>query len=466
MKKLYKNSLFIFRRDLRLIDNTGLNQTLAQSENVIPCFIFDPRQISNKNTYKNDNAIQFMIQSLQELKATLKKQHGNLYIFHGKAENIVETLIRGTTIDALFINRDYTPFSTLRDNAIKKICLAHNIPIIICNDSLLNEPENIKKSNNTHYSIFSAFYKKSLTFNIQKPTLQYSKNWFTNTIKNSYSLTTIAQKILPKNNTHIAVSGGRSEGTKILQNLITLKHYSDEHNYPAIHTSFLSAHLKFGTVSIREVYHTIKEKLGTSHPLLRQLYWRDFFTHIAYHVPKVFGYPYKMHYKNLTWNPNKALFKQWCMGKTGFPLIDAGMRELNATGFMHNRVRMIVASFLVKDLHINWLWGEKYFAQKLVDYDPAVNNGNWQWCASTGCDAQPYFRIFNPWLQQKTYDPDCMYIKKWIPELKSYDNKIIHNLFKDNNLTIKNYPRPIVNHQKESIYAKKLYQKNSKTRTI
>jgi deoxyribodipyrimidine photo-lyase len=221
-------------------------------------------------------------------------------------------------------------------------------------------------------------------------------------------------------------------------------------------------------VSVREIFHALIKQLGTKHPLVRQLYWRDFFTYLAYHKPSVFGHPYQEKYQHLEWNNNKKLFTTWCKGETGFPIVDAGMRELNATGFMHNRVRMIVASFLVKDLHINWLWGEKYFAQQLVDYDPAVNNGNWQWCASTGCDAQPYFRIFNPWLQQKKYDSECIYIKKWIPELISYSPKIIHNWFKESfdrlrmngqNKT-KGYPRPIVDHKRQSDLAKKWYRKS------
>ncbi|MBD3419671.1 MAG: deoxyribodipyrimidine photo-lyase, partial [Chitinivibrionales bacterium] len=177
------------------------------------------------------------------------------------------------------------------------------------------------------------------------------------------------------------------------------------------------AHLKFGTVSVREVFYRISEFLGDSHELLRQLYWRDFFTHVAWHFPHVFGHNFRHTYATPTWIPNDAFFECWCRGRTGFPIVDAGMRELNQTGFMHNRVRMIAASFLVKDLHIDWRRGELYFAQHLMDYDPAINNGNWQWAASTGCDAQPWFRIFNPWRQQIRFDPEAEYCKKWVPEL-------------------------------------------------
>ncbi|MBW3021154.1 FAD-binding domain-containing protein, partial [Candidatus Woesearchaeota archaeon] len=210
-----------------------------------------------------------------------------------------------------------------------------------------------------------------------------------------------------------------------------------------------------GTISIREIYSSFKENF--QEVLINEVYWRDFFTHIIYHFPNVLDGAFKNKYDKIKWDNDKKLFQKWCEGKTGFPIVDAGMRELNTTGYMHNRVRMIVASFLVKDLHINWQWGEKYFAQNLIDYDPAVNNGNWQWAASTGCDAQPYFRIFNPWSQQEKFDRDCEYIKKWVPELKDLTSYEIHNLYKNHNL--KNYPKPIVEHKEESQKAKEMFKR-------
>ncbi len=465
MKHIYNKSLFIFRRDLRLADNTALNNALAQSNKVIPCFIFDPHQVTDKNSYKSDNAIQCMLESLTQLHNAIVKQGGKLYFFYGNAEDVIKKIIKENTIDALFINRDYTPFSTARDKKIKKICADHDIHFEVSDDALLNSPESITKKDGNYYSVFTAFYKKAAMIDVPTPIKQQHGDWFSGAIKNSEP-TTLFKKILPTQNKKIASSGGRKEGLTILKHLTDLKNYNHDRDYPAIATSHLSAHLKFGTISVREAYHAIIEHLSSKHPLLRQLYWRDFFTHIAYHKPTVFGHAYHEKYDKLQWNNDKKIFAAWCEGKTGFPIVDAGMRELNTTGFMHNRVRMIVASFLVKDLHINWLWGEKYFAQKLVDYDPAVNNGNWQWCASTGCDAQPYFRIFNPWLQQKKYDPDCIYIKKWIPELRKYDNKIIHTWFKESfdklrmNEQNKNesYPRPIVDHAQETKLTKKWYR--------
>jgi deoxyribodipyrimidine photo-lyase len=223
----------------------------------------------------------------------------------------------------------------------------------------------------------------------------------------------------------------------------------------------LSAHHKFGTVSIRETYQKIKNEFGIAHTLINELYWRDFFTHIGFHFPKVFVSAFNEKYEKIPWENNKTKFNHWCNGTTGFPIVDAGMRELGTTGFMHNRVRMVVASFLTKDLHIDWRWGEQFFANHLIDYDPAVNNGNWQWAASTGCDAQPYFRIFNPWSQQQKFDTNCIYIKKWIPELKNLTSREIHQLENKPSL-VPNYPQPIINHNEAAFIAKQLFQNITK----
>jgi deoxyribodipyrimidine photo-lyase len=223
----------------------------------------------------------------------------------------------------------------------------------------------------------------------------------------------------------------------------------------------LSAHNKFGTCSIREVYYIIAETFTHEHALIKELYWRDFFTHVAWNFPHVFGNSFHSKFDKLKWSKNLKTFKAWCNGLTGFPVVDAAMRQLNKTGFMHNRARMIAASFLTKDLHIEWRLGEQYFAQKLVDYDPAVNNGNWQWVASTGCDAQPYFRIFNPWLQQKKFDPECEYIKRWVPELKDLSPAQIHSWYNPKQKAPADYPKPIVDHTQEARITKAWFIKNS-----
>lgn len=459
MKKKYTLSLHIFRRDLRLDDNTALVNALETSEQVIPCFIFDPRQVGSKNSYRSNNALQFMLESLQDLEQQCKKKQGRLYYFFGIAEKVVEKLLKTLPINAIFCNKDYTSFSIKRDEHINKACLKHNIPLHSFDDLLLTAPDQVKTQQGDPYSLFTPFFKKAFKQSITKPKKCKNNNFLVKPIMLACSFTSLKKKILPSPNKHIHVHGGRTKGLAIIKNLKKFKSYQSTRDYPAYATTNLSAHHKFGTVSLREVYHAMVKQLGSSHLLIQQLFWRDFFTHVAYYSPFVFGQPFHKKYEKLPWSTNKKHFKAWCTGTTGFPIVDAGMRQLNTTGFMHNRVRMIAASFLVKDLHINWLWGEHYFAQKLVDYDPAVNNGNWQWCASTGTDATPYFRIFNPWLQQKKFDPACTYIKTWVKELKAVKPAIIHAWHQQSQkITIKQYPAPIVDHKKEGAKAKALYK--------
>jgi deoxyribodipyrimidine photo-lyase len=454
---MYKRTVFMFRRDLRINDNIGLIKALEQSEVVIPCFIVDPRQVGNQNRFKSDHALEFMIHSLEDLTKQLEAKKGVLYLFEGMPHKVLQNIIDQVNIDAVFCNRDYTPFSFERDEAIKKVCLRAGIAFEQCNDYLLIEPEALKTTNNTPYTIFSPFFKKAQKHAVAMPTHARTYNFFSGPLRATRKLSSLGALIVQENRS-LVVKGGRAEGLLLLKKIKTFKDYSHTRDFPSIATTHLSAHNKFGTVSIREVYHVIANNLGKEHPLIRQLYWRDFFTHIAYHSPFVFGSAYHKKYNNLSWRNTKKEFAAWCEGKTGFPIVDAGMRQLNKTGFMHNRVRMITASFLVKDLHIDWQWGEQYFAQKLVDYDPSVNNGNWQWVASTGCDAQPYFRIFNPWLQQKKFDPNCIYIKQWVPELKTCSTTLIHNWYKTQYEKERFYIRPMVDHTHESTRAKQMYQ--------
>lgn len=459
LKKQYHLSLFIFRRDLRLDDNTALLKALQDSEVVIPCFIFDPRQIGKENNYRSDNCVQFMIESLQEVDKYLAKHKGNLYTFYGQAENLVEELLQKLPINAVYFNKDYTPFSIERDTTIAKLCKRQDVDCVMCDDLTLVPPENFLNKQKKPYQVFTPFFKTATKALVQQPQKMGKPGFYTQPIKlPSIDLNnelTSKAKILNKKNKHILVHGGHLEGRAILKNIGSFKNYKETHDVPSMPTTHLSAHLKFGTVSVREAFHCIKKELGAHHPLIRQLYWRDFFSYVAYHFPHVFGHAFRKKYDKLSWKSNNDFFKQWCNGTTGFPIIDAGMRQLNTTGFMHNRVRMVVASFLVKDLHIDWQKGERYFAQKLVDYDPAVNNGNWQWCASTGADAQPYFRIFNPWLQQKKFDPDCTYIKTWVPELQKYTAKQIHQIYK---IAYADYQKPIVDHQEQIKYTRRVYK--------
>lgn len=453
---MYPLSLHIFRRDLRISDNTALIEALKLSKSVIPCFIFDERQIQN-NDYKSDNCFQFMVRSLQELNSDLEKRNGKLYLFYGIAEEIIAKLLIQLNIKAIFLNRDYTPFSQRRDQAIEKICCDSNIDFYSYADTLLHEPEEIMKPNHQPYTVFTHFFKNASQLSVRSPQTKSYENYYRKPI--SLEDKDVLEKFLLINNTKIFVKGGRNEALSLLSEIKNLSDYQVIRNFPALNgTTRLSAHNKFGTLSIREFYAAIERNFGKSHTLINELYWRDFFTHVVFHHPRVLGEAFNQKYANIPWSHNEKYFHAWCVGQTGFPIVDAGMRELNTTGYMHNRVRMIVASFLTKDLHIDWRLGEKYFAQKLVDYDPAVNNGNWQWAASTGCDAQPYFRIFNPWLQQQKFDLDCLYIKHWVPELVSIPSKTIHELNKVKTGIVSNYPTPIVDHATESTKAKLMYK--------
>lgn len=452
----YKKALFIFRRDLRLNDNTGLIKALKESEQVIPCFIFDPRQVTD-NDYRADNCVQFMLESLQDLNEQLEKKNARLYYFYGKSDAVVRDLVAKESIDAVYLNRDYTPFSIHRDLTIENICTEQQIGFWQTADYLLNEPGDVRKNDGGVYSVYSPFMRKSMENEVALPVNNRNSNYYNSSI--SMEATNVFEKVLKHKNPKIYIHGGRSNALKILKKIGDFDNYDDERNLPAIKgTTGLSAHNKIGTCSIREVYHAVNKAFGKGHTLIRELYWRDFFTHVGFHNPDVLGNPYYEKYNKLKWSTNKEHFKRWCDGQTGYPIVDAGMRELNTTGFMHNRVRMIAASFLVKDLQIDWRWGEKYFAQKLIDYDPFVNNGNWQWVASTGCDVQPYFRIFNPWRQQERFDPDCVYIKKWIPELKSLSAKEIHKWQGGGSIFDEDYPEPMVDHSIESAKAKEMYK--------
>lgn len=456
-KKEFTLSLFIFRRDLRLNDNTGLIEALKKSMNVIPAFIIDSRQVE-ENSYKSQNALQFMSESLDDLDYQLKNKGGRLYYFYGHPDEIVARLIQQKKIEAVFVNHDYTPFSVQRDQALNMICSKKKVGFYQFHDALLLDPEKSLKKNGEPYTIFTPFYKKNSVVSVPLPHKNMMKNYFSGSLDGSIES---QKKITCKPSNEYFIHGGRQECLKILKNIDKYSSYAKTKDLPHQPTTFLSAHNKFGTCSIREVYHAIHDGLGQQHGLLRQLYWRDFFTIIAFYFPRVFGHAFREKYDTISWSQNVQLFKKWCEGKTGFPIIDAGMRELNQTGFMHNRVRMIVASFLVKDLHLDWRWGEKYFAQKLVDYDPAVNNGNWQWAASTGCDAQPYFRIFNPWMQQKKFDLTCVYSKRWVPELRVLTPHEIHRLEKVRPAKLIDYPEPIVDHHAASIFAKKMFKRVS-----
>ncbi len=452
---MYKRSLFIFRRDLRLTDNIGLNEALAESEEVIPAFVFDPRQIE-PNNYRSSPGMWFMKDSLESLNRSLLQKGSSLQTFKGRPETLVENWAGELGIEAIWVNRDYTPFSKRRDEAIQKACRDHGLDFHSCHDLLINTPDSTLKSDGTPYTVFTPYFNNARKIRVCKPAPSKLDSGTLSTISAEIPIKGALDRIVEGIAKYDSFKGGQESALKAIKHSCRLKNYDSDRDYPALEaTSHLSPHLKFGTCSIRQAYWTISEKLGQNHPLIRQFYWRDFLTQIAFHFPHVFGKPFKAQYDSIAWRQDEESFQLWREGRTGFPIVDAGMRQLNQTGFMHNRLRMITASFLTKDLHIDWRWGERYFAQKLVDYDPCVNNGNWQWAASTGCDAQPYFRIFNPWRQQVRFDSDCHYIRKWIPEISSATTKQIHDWQGELG---NDYPAPIVDHKRASQKAKMLFQ--------
>lgn len=459
--KKYQNGLFIFRRDLRIKDNKGLKLLNDECENIYTIFIFTPEQVGNNNKYKSNNCVQFMIESLQNLNTQLNNK---LYCFYGKNNNMIHYLIKELEINVVGFNLDYTPYAINRDIEIMELCGQHNVEILFENDYYLNEPGNILSGGGTPYLKFTPYYTQASKQRIETPLNSYnfSSKQTTKRLKNIISLST-AMNRFTKINENLLIKGGRIEGIKALKDAVkTQKHYSRTRDDISYNTSLLSAYIKFGCLSIREIY----KAFHNNKDFIRQLHWRDFYAQVMYFNPQVIGGALKSNYNKIKWHNSGRLFKAWCDGKTGFPIVDASMRQLNTIGWMHNRGRMIVSSFLTKILLIDWRLGERYFANKLVDYDPANNNGGWQWSAGTGADSQPYFRIFNPFLQSQNHDPDCEYIKRWVTELAEVENDIIHNwndlekINKINNnekINIK-YPRPIVNYAEQKEKALKMYK--------
>jgi deoxyribodipyrimidine photo-lyase len=448
---VYTRAIFLFHRDLRVVDNTALLLAGEQAEEVIPVFVLDERQIDpKKNAYHSAPAVTCMLHALQELDAALQDLGSELLVLKGNTSEVIAELIERENIDAVYSHIDYTPFSQTRDKVLQQVVEAAGASWIQAHDYLLHEPDDVKTNDGGWYSVFTPFYKKCMTIPVAPVQKGTPKHLVSCPHPKAISIASFDALGLHEE-TSLAVHGGRSEACATLDRIKDFVRYEQERDDPAADlTTKLSVHHKFGTVSIRETYHAVKDALGMDHALIRELYWRDFATHVAYHRPDVFEGNFNKKYDGLVWEENDLAFKKWCEGRTGFPIVDAGMRQLNTTGWMHNRVRMIVASFLTKDLRIDWRKGERYFAQRLVDYDPCVNNGSWQWAASTGYDAQPYFRIFNPWTQQKNFDPEAEYIKRYIPELRDLSAKEIHALGdkQPDLFSSVEYPKPMVDHKR------------------
>ncbi len=486
--------LFIFRRDLRVQDNLALSSLFNTLNNdndkkniIIPIFIFNSKQINKTNNkYFNKNSVEFLIQSL----TSLDKNLNNKLVYIHTDSNDIDVLnnlkqgleTRTNKLVSISFNIDYTPFAIKRDDEIKQWCDKNNIKLITREDYTLLPINTVLTNSGTFFSVFTPFYKKFLSLSKQIPSLsEYHKKQLNKLIyktlpliKGTIDKTTIKEYYFNEENKDLFVTGGRDEALSIIKKIHNgqFRDYDKERDYPSLKdkTTKLSAYLKFGCVSIREVYHALLDTYGITHGLIRELIWREFYACIVYNKPRVLNGQlslngnnlcFKEKYDNVKWEYNDEWFIRWCNGQTGFPIVDAAMRQMNTTGWMHNRCRMIVASFLVKDMLMDWTKGEQYFAQKLVDYDPASNSGGWQFSSSTGVDAQPYFRIFNPFSQSLKFDANCDYIKKWVPELQHIDNKSIHtwdvSYEKHKNNTT--YPKPMLVHKEQSKKAIELFKK-------
>lgn len=451
-------TIFIFRRDLRLIDNKGLNYAVNNFDNVIPIFIFTPEQISDSNKYRSNNAIQFMIESLILLDDELQNKKSKLHIFTGENLHVLHNIIKQINVQNIIFNVDYTPYAIKRDNEIIDLCSKHNINAVGIEDYLLAKIGAMNKKDGDPYTIFTPFKNNGIKISIDKPSKSRIKNITKVKLKGDNGL------IKYTVNENILVHGGRKAALKRLQKIKNHSEYGNNRNILNESTSLLSAYIKFGCVSIREVYWEIRDELGIDSQLLSQIFWREFYYYIAYYFPTVLrGSNFNSKYDGIKWRWSKKNFDAWCQGHTGYPIVDAGMKELNYSGYMHNRARLITSNFLNRLLGMDWRHGEQYFAQQLTDYDPAVNNGNWGWISSTGTDPKPYFqRLFNPWLQSKKYDPDALYIKKWLPELYNIPANELHNWDKycdKYNMDEINYCKPIIDYKTARQLSIEQYQK-------
>jgi deoxyribodipyrimidine photo-lyase len=452
-------NLFIFRRDFRLYDNTGLNYAMTHFNNIIPIFIFTPEQITTKNKYISSNSLQFLVESLNELDNDLKKYNSKLHIFYGDNITILNKIKSIIKIDNIIENMDYTPYAIIRSNDIKKI---EDINYILIQDYLLSNIGELNKKNGDPYLIYTPFYNNSKKYIVKKPVNNKINNLIYLEILNN--IPTINYNKFLNYNKNIIYNGGRKNGLFNLNNIKNLSNYNSDRNTLSISTSLLSAYIKYGCISIREVYWKIKDIYNIENELLSQIYWREFYFYIIYYFPNMLkGYNFNSKFDNIKWINNINHFKKWCNSQTGFPIVDACMKELIITGYMHNRGRLITSNFLNRILGIDWRKGEQYFANQLVDYDPSINNGNWQWIASVGVDPKPFSqRLFNPWIQSKKFDNDCIYIKKWLPELKDIPSKHLHqwDVYCTNyDLKKINYCCPIVDYKSERQRSLKQYKK-------
>jgi deoxyribodipyrimidine photo-lyase len=426
-----KITLFWFRRDLRLTDNMGLSQALLHEKSVLPLFIFD-RLILDKLEDKSDPRVGFIHSQITELKGHLEKRGSSLVVRYGTPQEVFSELLQEYDPQSVYTNRDYEPYAKERDGMIESILRERGVRFHSYKDQVIFEPGEILNGSGEFFKVFTPFSRAWLNKFAQVGAPEsHPPNW--TSLYPSPPLPLISLEEMGFQKSHIQIPPKDADDELI-------KDYVNNRDFPARKgTSRLGIHLRFGTISIRKLANAAA---ALSPTFLKELIWREFYMMILAFNPRVIDQAFKPAYDRIVWRNDMAEFEAWCKGMTGYPLVDAGMRELNHTGFMHNRVRMVVASFLTKHLLIDWRWGEAYFAAKLLDYDLASNNGGWQWAAGTGTDAQPYFRIFNPESQMEKFDKGLEYVKKWIPELET-----------------NNYPKPIVAHKFARERALETYKK-------
>ena len=423
-------NIFWFRRDLRLDDNVGFFHALKNAEEVLPIFIFDENILSQLP--KNDARVTFIHQQLEKMQRQLQEIGKSLAVFYGKPEDIFKKLISENSIKTIFTNHDYEPYARKRDLGLFQLFSEHTIEFKTSKDQVIFEKNEVTKDDGTPYVVYTP-YSNKWKENFNKIALidYKSEDCLAKIMLHSYPFLSLNQ---------IGFETSKIKVTPFDISDHLIDNYEATRNFPALNkTSYLGIYLRFGAISIRKAVAKALESKNET--FLKELIWREFFMQILWHFPYTKNSSFRPKYDAIKWDNNENLFQKWCDGKTGYPFVDAGMRELNTTGHMHNRVRMIVASFLCKHLLIDWRWGETYFASKLLDYEQASNVGNWQWAAGSGVDAAPYFRIFNPTEQIKKFDKELKYIKKWIPELETFE-----------------YPKPIVDHKEAREKCLKVYK--------
>lgn len=414
-------SVFWFRRDLRVEDNHGFYKALKGPDPVVPVFIFDTN-ILEELTDKSDRRVEFIRESLQRMQLVLEKQGATLDVRQGDPLSIFKQLLKDYSVKAVHTNHDYEPYGIKRDISVLQLLQSQGISFHTYKDQVILEKSEVVKDDGKPYTVFTPYSRRWKAILRAEHLQSYpSEKLLGNVVRQT------AKPIPTLEELGFEGSGSSFPASSCPSSV--LKNYKEQRDIPSVAgTSRLGVHLRFGTISIRAL---ARQAQGLSETFLNELIWRDFYQMILWHFPQVVSQSFKPAYDAIPWRNNQQEFEAWCAGRTGYPIVDAGMRELNATGYMHNRVRMIVASFLTKHLLIDWKWGEAYFAQKLLDFDLAANNGGWQWAAGSGCDAAPYFRVFNPYLQTKKFDPDLLYIKKWVPEFQelTYVKPIVEHEF-------------------------------------